>query len=598
MKITIDRQFQDLIFPLTEQEESALEQSILKDGVRDALVVWENGENYLLDGHHRWEIIQKHNISKYEVTPLHFDNKHEAINWVIDNQLARRNCTPEAISYLRGLRYRNEKQDHGGDRKSSINSCYLKTAGKLAQTYKVSPGTIQNDEQFAAAVDAVAKIYSSNDKRREVKQKILTRQIHISKKDIIELSQLAPTHIKEVISGKKDLWRVKLEIEQQRKKRKKKPVPIVLPEELEMRLGDCLQILPQMQENSIDAVLIDPPYGVGPKGKEDDNFKPSHIEKYKLVENAYFVGDRSAALKAGLYDKSYEGGKRYQQKCEEWGRELLRVVKPGGHILCSCSAQMYARMACGLEDAGWERRNVLLWLFGTGFPTSNAVSQKIDRLYGKKGRMVCENPNRKDRHNWDPHEKNIVAPEAPEAEEWAGYYDNLKSSFEPIFLGRKPLSEKNIAENVLKWGTGVLNIDACRIHNNGQESDNGRLPSNVILSPESARAIDQQAGHDVSQYFYCPKPSEKEKNWGCEDTGNSHPTVKPIALCRWLLDLICPPGSTVIDIFCGSGTTGMACAMNNLKFVGIEKEKIYFEIAERRIMAAYRVGKNSQVQEV
>ena len=103
MKITIDRQFQDLIFPLTGQEESALEQAILKYGVRDALTVWDNGENYLLDGHHRWEIIQKHNISKYEVTPLHFDNKHEAINWVIDNQLARRNCTPEAISYLRGL---------------------------------------------------------------------------------------------------------------------------------------------------------------------------------------------------------------------------------------------------------------------------------------------------------------------------------------------------------------------------------------------------------------------------------------------------------------------------------------------------------------
>jgi len=351
-----------------------------------------------------------------------------------------------------------------------------------------------------------------------------------------------------------------------------------------MRIGDCLQILPQMQENSIDAALIDPLYGVGLKGKEDDNFKPSHIAKYHLVEKAHFIGNRSAALKAGLYDLSYEGGQKYQQKCSEWGSELLRVIKPGGHIVCFCSTRMYQRMACGLEDAGWEPRNMLIWQFGTGFPTSTSVAQKIDKLSGKKGRVICENPNRKNRHNWDSYEKNIVSPETAEAEEWKGYYENIKKSFEPMLLARKPLSEKTLAENVLKWGTGALNIDACRICNNTQS----RLPSNAILSPESARVIDQQAGHNVSQYFYCPKPSEKEKNWGCEDTGNSHPTVKPIKLLGYLLDLIAPPGSTVIDCFCGSGTTGMACAMNNLKFVGIEKEKIYFEIAERRIMAAYK----------
>lgn len=371
---------------------SALEQSILKDGVRDRLVVWENGANYLLDGHHCWDIIQKHNIRDYEVAKLHFDNEREAINWVIDNQLGRRNCMPEALSYLRGLRYENEKQVHGGNRKSSGNNYHLKTAEELSKAYEVNPKTIRNDEKYANAVDAVAKTYPLPQKRREVKRKILTRRIGVSTKDIIELSQLAPTHIKQVMSGKKELWQVKLEIEQRRKKRKKRPVHVVLPEDIKLYHGDCRDILPKLEDNSIDTGLLDPPYGVGFKGKEDDNFTPAQIEKFNLIEKAHFIGNRSVALKAGLYDLSYEGGKKFQQKCSEWGSELLRVIKPGGHIVCFCSTRMYRRMACGLEDAGWEVRNMLIWAFGTVFPTWTSVSQQIDKMSGKKGRVVCENP--------------------------------------------------------------------------------------------------------------------------------------------------------------------------------------------------------------
>lgn len=276
MKITVDRQFQDLMSPLTDQEESALEQSILNDGVRDALVVWENGKNDLIDGFGRWKIIQKHNITEYKVTKLHFENRHEVINWIIDNQLGRRNCTPEAKSYLRGLRYRNEKQGHGGRRDPSGNKYHLKTADNLSKAYKVSPKTIRNDEKYATAVDTVAKVYPSGEEQSEVKQKILTRQINVPKKDIIELAQLAPTHIKQVISGKKQLWQVKLEIEQRRKKRKKKPVHVILPEDIKLYHGDCMEIMPTLEENSIDAALIDPFYGVGLKGKEDDNFVSVH----------------------------------------------------------------------------------------------------------------------------------------------------------------------------------------------------------------------------------------------------------------------------------------------------------------------------------
>lgn len=229
MKIKVARHFQDLIFSLTDQEKSALEQSILKDGVRDSLVVWVNGANYLLDGHHRWEIIQKHNISDYKVISLHFENKHEAINWVIDNQLARRNCTPEALSYLRGLRYQNEKKSHGGKRESSGKNCHLNTADLLSEAYKVSPKTIRNDEKFADAIESIVKTFPTPKKQKDIKHKILTRQISLSKKDLIELSELSAKYIKEVISGKKELWQVKLEIEQKRKKRKKKHIRTVLP---------------------------------------------------------------------------------------------------------------------------------------------------------------------------------------------------------------------------------------------------------------------------------------------------------------------------------------------------------------------------------
>ena len=120
--ITVSKQFQDLIYPLTTEELTVLEQSILKHGVRDPLVVWQNGRDYLIDGHHRWSIISKHKINKYKVLKLQFDSKHDAVNWILDNQLGRRNCSPEGISYLRGLRYKNEKQQHGTNRHTSKTS--------------------------------------------------------------------------------------------------------------------------------------------------------------------------------------------------------------------------------------------------------------------------------------------------------------------------------------------------------------------------------------------------------------------------------------------------------------------------------------------
>ena len=642
MKITISKQFQDLIYPLTNEELAVLEQSILKHGVRDPLVVWENGRNYLIDGHHRKQLIDRHKITKYRVTKLRFNSRHEVINWIIDNQLGRRNATPEGISYLRGLRYRNEKQQHGTNRhtsKSPHNGNSKKTVELLAEQYKVGKNTILRDEAFADAVESIVKVFPTPSQQKDIKHQILTRQINLSKKDIIELSQLSASYTKQVLSHKKELWQIKLEIEQRRKKKKKKPVRIVLPKEIKMYHGDCIDVMKTLKKNSIDAGLLDPPYGIGMMGKEWDNFTPSQIDRYGLIEQAGFAGNRCPAMVAASYDLSYEGGKKYQKWCAEWGKELLRIVKPGGHILCFCSPRMYHRLSCGLEDVGWQVRSSLVWIFGTGFFTSTSISQQIDKMNGKKGKIVCENPSRKGRLNWNKKDKNIVAPSTPEAEDWDGWYNNIKSSFEPILLARKPLSEKTLAENVLKWGTAGLNIDACRIPDSGSDPliSKGRFPSNVMLSEEASEELNRQTGHNVSPYFYCPKPSMAERNLGCEDlppkkqnsegnirtyndrcgrcgkkfigpqnkrcqcpvgdkitdktvytNPNNHPTVKPVDLLQRLTLLLCRHGGTVIDCFAGSGTTGMACAYNGFKFIGIEKEKEYYQIARRRIMAAYR----------
>ena len=173
MKITISRQFQDLIYPLTAEELAVLEQSILKQGVRDALVVWQNGKNYLIDGHHRYSIIQKYKIKQFKTITLQFSNKSEVVDWILENQLGRRNVTPEGISYLRGLRYKNEKQNHGGDRKSSSHNGDLKTSELLAQKYKVGNikhssdesshrWTVDTTEDFALISKIIESLYPKN----------------------------------------------------------------------------------------------------------------------------------------------------------------------------------------------------------------------------------------------------------------------------------------------------------------------------------------------------------------------------------------------------------------------------------------------------
>jgi len=201
MKITISKQFRDLIFPLSDREFHLLEQNILEHGVRDPLVVWQaNGKSILVDGYHRYKVISRRKIKNFNVNKLKFQNKDDVLKWILDNQLGRRNATPEAISYLRGLRYKLEKKAHGGDRKASGNNYHLKTEDNLSNTYKVSPKTIRNDEKYTDAIDAICSKFEKKE-QQGIKNKILSRQTNLSKKDILDIVELGLgiRYIKQVI---------------------------------------------------------------------------------------------------------------------------------------------------------------------------------------------------------------------------------------------------------------------------------------------------------------------------------------------------------------------------------------------------------------
>lgn len=358
--------------------------------------------------------------------------------------------------------------------------------------------------------------------------------------------------------------------------------------------GDCLAVLAKFRDNRFDSTVTDPPYELGFMAKEWD-------------------------------------GTGIAYRVELW-REILRVLKPGGHLLSFGGTRTYHRMTCAIEDAGFEIRDSLHWFYGTGFPKSKNLGE---------GRGTA-----------------------------------LKPGHEPIVLARKPLIG-TVAANVAEWKTGAINVDACRLgrdeidpsrdgeqpRTNGVTSLRpeagprggdlkGRWPANVLLDAHAAAELDAQsgtltsgswngkrnepktkgifgefaiadeAGHagdsgGASRFFYVAKPGGKERDLGCADlpakTGgeatdredgsagvanpragagrgggrrNYHPTVKPIELMRYLCRLITPPGGTVLDPFAGSGTTGIAALREGFGFVGIEREAEYVPIAEARIRAA------------
>lgn len=382
--------------------------------------------------------------------------------------------------------------------------------------------------------------------------------------------------------------------------------------------GDLFDVLPTLDPESIDSCVTDPPYGIGFMGREWDTFSPEKARaskkhaitvwiKGRRDDNPNLRGRRQTPAMSPSqveYNRSLEGQRGFQEWTARWAGEVFRVLKPGAHLVVCGAPRSHHRMMCGLEDAGFEIRDCLAWLFGQGFPKSKQLG--------------------------------------------AGWGTALKPGHEPIALARKPFKGSITANHQLR-GVGGLNVDACRIDvdpddpnhrptpslsNQGKNSmfgsgghagdtlnDLGRWPANVLLDAEAAALLDGQTGeltsgsysgdrspdgsrnafgvfggqssiggqpHDgstggASRFFYVAKPSREERDYGT--TRNGHPTVKPIALMRWLVRLVTPLGGTVLDPFLGSGTTGMACRYELREFIGIEREAEYVEIAERRIGA-------------
>ena len=550
--------------------------------------------------------------------------------------------------------------------------------------------------------------------------------------------------------------------------------------------GDCLKVLKDFPDNYVDSIVTDPPYGLEFMGKEWDKFGISEARAKRLTTN--YPSDLSRGSKGlpekGRYSEmTIKEKSAFQEFIYQWATEALRVLKPGGYLLSFGGTRTYHRMACAIEDAGFEIRDMLCWAYGQGFPKSLNVWKQLkkecicgnmeayekriqsQRTLGKKeteyylrflqeanlsqtlgsrkeqgeilqsqlrgtklsgtlqdnqqgeksekriengkepslerrsdlqktkgqlqGSEICQMPEKVSKNGEERRLHNATqvsdgstpkqttsedgsgASHRPQSEQqqyrepcafckqWGtqatrtyGIGTALKPSIEPICMARKPLSEKSVASNVLKWKTGGINIDESRVDytsekdkKEGQSArksnaktcfDNftgkkpnyfdrserselqGRFPANLIHdgSDEVVRGC---FPGNASRFFYCAKASKAERNMGCEGlekkqmgrnqssldggkmlTGsgnersntkkNNHPTVKPLSLMCYLVKLVTPPKGICLDPFIGSGTTGIACFKEEFNYIGIEMEEDYVRIARARIKAATKQG--------
>ena len=403
--------------------------------------------------------------------------------------------------------------------------------------------------------------------------------------------------------------------------------------------------LKKLEDNSVDSVVTDGPYGLSFMNKKWDYDVPS----------------------------------------TDFWKEVLRVLKPGGHVLSFGGTRTYHRMVVNMEDAGFEIRDQIMWIYGSGFPKSLNIGKAFDKKQGNereiKGEYIA--PDGKIRKGvnkdimpnateWD-NEDRIVTKGSSQYEGWG---TALKPANEPICLARKPLSEKTIVDNVIKWGTGGINVDGCRIgtevlthsgcgksnigaiggsFDKGTDGDKtftseGRFPANILFDETAAEMLDEQSGPTsqghwpkgstkgfgefgggetsyegvgpkdknkdklgASRFFYVAKVSKKERNLGLDGfedkdskkiafpekdfigsdgsvrsnehtlTKNNHPTLKPINLMTYLCRLITPQGGIILDPFMGSGSTGISACLEGFRFVGMELQEDYFKIAEARV---------------
>ena len=368
--------------------------------------------------------------------------------------------------------------------------------------------------------------------------------------------------------------------------------------------GDNRETLKTIADNSIDAIVTDPPYGIDFLGKSWDA-NTGALETYQ---------------------------------------ECLRVLKPGGHIVAFSAARTYHHLAITLEQAGFEIRDQIMWIYSSGFPKSQDVGRSIQRslgvketkaskgmnayskIDGVKGPATWMNPGNATKDDYPEKNPEVVCTDL-EAKQWAGWGTQLKPAHEPIALARKPLHKNNsIAKNCQEWGVGAINIDATRVkaddlqeianwHARYQYTAGSKATFNNILSEAQGKERQQHDGKQDSikaqedilkgrfpsnvlgeialyqKYFYCPKVSKSERHIQ-NQVENNHPTVKPVELMKYLIKLITPPGGIVLDPFNGSGSTGCAAVELGYEYIGCELDPAYVDIAKTRIEAWNKTDTN------
>jgi len=375
--------------------------------------------------------------------------------------------------------------------------------------------------------------------------------------------------------------------------------------------GDCIKEMQKLIDDGVqvDSVVTDPPYELGFMGKSWDST-----------------------------------GIAFNPKTWELA---LKLLKPGGYLLGFSASRNYHRMAIAIEDAGFEIRDQMMWLYGSGFPKSLNIGKGVDKKLGNEredlGNYKTPDGNQElsTYNNWkDGEEQERRTPRITRGNtEYEGWGTALKPAHEPIVMVRKPLSESSIVDNVLKHGTGAINIDGCRIegdNNTERKTANRKSRSEDGVWTDNNSGMKQEDNHfadadprgrfpanlmhdgletEWARFFYCPKVSKTERNQGLDDfetkkmgmsdgaqskgegydkgqgiglnrvieRKNTHPTVKPVELMKYLCRLVTPKGGTVLDPCMGSGSTGMAAKDEGFDFIGIEKDEEYFKICESRI---------------
>ena len=469
--------------------------------------------------------------------------------------------------------------------------------------------------------------------------------------------------------------------------------PFYADEWVSLYHGDCLEVLATLPDASVDSVVTDPPYGLEFMGREWDSFAPQNTTAQRSNAGGFGSDDgkpwnkartgtkgvrstfrcracqgwsgtfsearakRQKACECDAPDYDYAGAPSqtvaFGKWCELWTAECLRVLKPGGHMLAFGGTRTWHRLACAVEDAGFEIRDSIAWLYGSGFPKSLDVSKAIDKAAGaERGRYerAAFGATFSDDEGTTYGTALDSTPLTPDAERWQGWGTALKPSFEPIVVARKPLIG-TVAANVLQHGTGALNIAACRVGNQerttrgmsslGVMHDDdwqprevestvaGRWPANVLLDGSQAAELDRQSGESrsnerratgnpifkTSQSFRGGGEQVDRGDRGHADVGGAsrffptfryeakaptserprvdgiaHPTVKPLDLMRWLVRLVTPPDGTVLEPFAGSGTTAEACVLEGFQCIAIEREADYLPLIVSRLSKPMQLG--------